>query len=317
MKWLVSLMAVVLVLLAWWVRQPEPSPVWLELSELSAESPLTEPFTFTETEAEPNGFATLDTHQAEVVAVSQLQITQSSSEPLSVAATSAECPPFSLLEEHPAKHLVEDWLRNELLFYNWAEEHYLHQEEAAIVLEAQAGNALAMRALAIYYAAPMLRPEFAGHDSADIPAPEFAKARFWLYQAALHNVPMMFAFQAFTYQDELSVLERNRDEGGILPEPYYSEKRQLLITIRALAEFDLWVTPVLSKVRSGSPLGLDAIEFTADELQQVQEQLAELQTEWRFHRTQLGQTERIDIEMPIAVAEWFDVLKHFEQCNTP
>lgn len=316
MKWLVSLMAVVLVLLAWWVRQPEPGPVWLESSGLPEGSRATDPLTVTDTEIPPFGFATSDVTQDDAAAVPETPAADArQSVEMPAAMTAPQCPSFELLEDHPAKPLVEEWLRNELLFYNWSEEHYLHQDEAAIVLEAQAGNALAMRALAIYYAAPMLRPEFAERDSLDIPAPEYAKARFWLYQAALHNVPMMFAFQAFTYQDELSELERNRDEDGNLPEPYYSEKRQLLVSIRALIEFDLWVAPVLSKVRSGSPLGMDAIEFSAEELQQVEAQLAGLQTEWRFHRSQLGQTERIDIEMPAAVADWFDVLQRIEQCN--
>ncbi|MCC5826976.1 hypothetical protein [Alkalimonas sp.] len=317
MKWLVLLMAVVLALLAWWVRQPDPGPVWLELSELSAEPPLAEHDIFSETKAEPFTFANMDASQEGASAVTKIPATDaSSSDDVPAAIATTECPPYSLLEEHPSRPLADEWARNELLFFNWGDEHYRHQDEAVTVLEAQAGNVMAMRALGTYYAFPGLRLEFTEHDGSDIPAPEYAKARFWFYQAALHNVPMMFAFQAFTYQDELSELERNRDEDGNLPEPYHSDKRQLLVTIRALMEFDLWVAPVLEIVRGDNPLFMLAdVELTAQEQQQLAEQLSDLQSEWRFHRSQLGQTERIEIEMPAAVKEWIDLLRQTEQCN--
>ncbi|SDZ98524.1 hypothetical protein [Alkalimonas amylolytica] len=314
MKWLVLLMALVLALLAWWVRQPEPSPVWFELSELSAEPQLAEPFIFTEDEAKPFTSDNLDAKQEGAIVVAEVTATDAkSSDDAPAAIATTECPPYALLEEHPSRPLADDWARNELLFFNWTDEHYQHQDLSAIELAAQAGDVLAMRALGVYYAFPMLWPDFAEHDGSDIPVPEYAKARFWLYQAALHNVPMMFAFQALTYQAEL---ERYQNEDGILPESFESDKRQLLVTIRALMEFDVWVAPVLEIVRQGNPLFMLAdVELTVEEQQQVAEQLDDLQREWRFHRSQLGQADRIEIEMPAAVKEWIDLLHQIHQCN--
>lgn len=318
MKWFFLLLLLFLLGLGWWVRQPAPD--WMPTADTDApvindnQSGALSPQEALSPAEIPAAEFPADEFPA---AVSDDVPSPEQSIPTEKNTRATEdCLTLAELENHPGTALAREWLRDALLFYNWGEEHFLLQDEAAILIEAQAGNALAMRALAIYYAAPMLRPEFQQQAPAELPEPSFHQARYWLYQAALHNVPMMFAFQAFTHLDELTALEQNKTADGELPEPYFSQQRQLLVRINALLEFDLWVSPVLEQVRTEPFMfGIADTEFSREEQQLLAAQLDELKSEWRFHRSQLGQPERIEIELPAEVAAAFELFKAAERCQ--
>lgn len=228
------------------------------------------------------------------------------------AAESLHCPGVEELHAHPGRSELDTWFQQDLMFNNWSEDFFWQMGEAGMLLEAQAGNVLAMRALALYYGEPGV--ELTDSEQQPEREPDRHQARFWLYQAALADMPTTFTINALLFLDEANQLELTYSEDGVLPEPYFSQHRELQIAALAQKKFDLWVTPVLQQMSAGSASWLAHLEFSEDEVQQAEEQLAALKAEWRFHRSQRGQSEHIEIQMPPEVAEWFELSRLAAEC---
>lgn len=312
-KQLVSLIIIVSLLLTGWllysgqtakpslsVSHPEPEPAvsTVEVSATTAAEPISDG---------------VEHHQplAELTEQQQGSAVAAATDKSACAALSKQ------IDTHP---LFKDFIAwNEQVSPNIT--HTLHDERSMdqLMLEAQAGDVLAMRTLSRNYRWYALYGHYSTPDASqevnpDIDTSALAKARYWMEQAGLHGYAGAF-FQLATFtQAETQVLIQAEKSGRLSKDEFAERMEENDLRTLTYFRLALQMMPNMRDHLYALELMLPKQALPEPRQKLFDDMYQQLEREWRSKRELLGLPAELDIAVPAEFAELVQLNKAKMQC---